>query len=88
MNTMSQLLRLGCRNGSIEISPSGLDLHFPAPDADINPPGLPEGVFGSAQWMAAGLGKLGGASRSTAKSQAAMENGVGGRADRRWIYVR
>ena len=38
----------------IEISPTGLGLHFPALDADIYLPGLLEGVFGSAQWMAAG----------------------------------
>jgi len=62
----------------IEISPSGLGLHFPALDADIYLPGLLEGVFGSAQWMAAGLGKLGGASKSAAKSQAARENGKRG----------
>ena len=64
----------------IEISPTGLGLHFPSLDADIYLPGLLEGVFGSAQWMAAGLGKLGGASKSAAKSQAARENGkLGGR---------
>ena len=63
---------------AIEISPTGLGLHFPALDADIYLPGLLEGVFGSAQWMAAGLGKLGGASKSAAKAQAARENGKRG----------
>ena len=37
----------------IEISPSGLGLHFPAIDADICLPGLLEGFLGSRRWMAA-----------------------------------
>ena len=37
----------------IEISPSGLGLHFPKVDADIYLPALLEGVFGSRRWAAA-----------------------------------
>jgi hypothetical protein len=37
----------------IEISPSGLGLHFPKVDADLYLPALLEGVFGSRRWMAA-----------------------------------
>lgn len=36
----------------IEISPSGLGLHFPAVDADVSVPGLLEGSLGSRSWMA------------------------------------
>jgi len=42
---------------SIEISPSGLGLHFPALDADLYLPGLLEGFLGSRRWMAAQLGQ-------------------------------
>jgi hypothetical protein len=41
----------------IEISPSGLGLHFPAIDADIYLPGLLAGFLGSHRWMATQLGK-------------------------------
>ena len=44
----------------IEISPSGLGLHFPALDADIYLPALLEGIFGSRAWMAARQGANGG----------------------------
>ena len=37
----------------IEISPSGLGLHFPALDADIYLPALLDGFLGSWSWMAA-----------------------------------
>jgi hypothetical protein len=37
----------------VEISPSGLGLHFPALDADICLPALLEGFLGSQEWMAA-----------------------------------
>jgi len=37
----------------IEISPSGLGLHFPKVDADLYLPTLLEGVFSSRRWMAA-----------------------------------
>src|SRR5262250_3293255 len=64
----------------IEISPSGLGLHFPKLDADLYLPALLEGVFGSKRWMAAHLGKTGGRARSAAKSAASRKNGrLGGR---------
>jgi hypothetical protein len=38
------------------------------------------GIFGSSNWMASGLGKLGGSSRSEAKASASRNNGkLGGR---------
>jgi hypothetical protein len=64
----------------IEISPSGLGLHFPAIDADLYLPGLLEGFLGSRHWMAARLGKAGGKVTSRAKAAAVRENGkLGGR---------
>jgi hypothetical protein len=64
----------------VEISPSGLGLHFPAIDADIYLLGLLEGFLGSRRWMAAQLGKAGGRSTSRAKTAAVRENGkLGGR---------
>jgi len=64
----------------IEISPSGLGLHFPALDADIYLPGLLEGFLGSRRWMAAQLGKAGGSVTSRAKTAAVRANGkLGGR---------
>jgi hypothetical protein len=43
----------------IEISPSGLGLHFPKLDADLYLPSLLEGFLGSRRWMAAQLDKSG-----------------------------
>lgn len=63
---------------ALEITPSGLGLHFPKLDADIYIPSLIEGILGSASWMAASMGKTGGAVRSPAKAQAARENGKKG----------
>ena len=63
-----------------EISPSGLGVHFPRIDADIYLPALLEGFLGSKRWMAAELGKRGGAVSSDAKAAAARANGkLGGR---------
>jgi hypothetical protein len=39
--------------GTIEISPSGLGLHFPKLDADLYLPALLDGWFGSKCWTAA-----------------------------------
>lgn len=44
----------------IELSPSGLGLHWPTLDADIYMPALLAGVFGSRSWMAFVLGVKGG----------------------------
>lgn len=38
----------------IEISPTGLGLHWPRLDADVYVPGLLEGALGSRSWMASG----------------------------------
>jgi len=38
---------------TIEISPTGLGLHFPKLDADLYVPGLLEGLRGSKNWMKA-----------------------------------
>lgn len=64
----------------IEISPTGLGLHWPRLDADLYLPALMAGVFGTRRWMAQLMGKAGGHSTSTAKQQAARANGrLGGR---------
>jgi hypothetical protein len=64
----------------IEISPSGLGLHWPELDADLYVPGLIAGIFGTKRWMAAQLGAAGGRVRSEAKAAAVRENGrKGGR---------
>jgi len=64
----------------IEISPSGLGLHFPKLDADLYLPALLEGFLGSKSWAAARLGERGGKAKSDAKAAAARSNGrLGGR---------
>ena len=66
--------------GTIEISPSGLGLHFPKLDADLYLPALLDGWFGSKRWTAARLGERGGHARTAAKRAASRENGkLGGR---------
>ena len=69
---------------AIEITPTGLGLHWPTLDADLYLPALLQGVFGSPRWMAGLLGKSGGLARSVAKVAAARENGrKGGRPRKR-----
>lgn len=64
----------------IEISPSGLGLHFPQLDADLYLPALLQGFLGSRQWMAQAMGKVGGKSVTPQKADAARANGrLGGR---------
>ena len=64
----------------MEISPSGLGIHFPTLDADLYLPGLLEGFLGSKRWMASRLGQTGGVSTTPAKRAAARANGrLGGR---------
>jgi len=58
----------------IEISASGLGIHFPRLAAQLYLPALLLGVFGSKSWMAAQLGAAGGRTRSTAKTTAARRN--------------
>ena len=55
---------------AIEISPSGLGIHFPKLDADLYVPALLEGLLGSRKWMAERLGAAPGKSRSEAKAEA------------------
>ena len=59
----------------IEISPTGLGLHWPRLDADLYLPALMEGIFGSRRWMARMMGRTGGRSTSAAKQSAARANG-------------
>jgi len=64
----------------IEISSSGLGLHWPQLDVDLYVPGLIMGQFGQRKAHAAALGVLGGKAKSAAKAEAARENGkLGGR---------
>jgi Protein of unknown function (DUF2442) len=67
----------------IEITPTGLGLHWPKLDADLYLPGLLNGVFGSPRWMAGAMGRLGGKARSDAKVAAARANGRRGGRPRR-----
>ena len=62
----------------IEITPAGLDLHWPRLDAGLYIPALMQGCFGSKRWMAAQLGAEGGRARSDAKTAAARRNGARG----------
>jgi len=63
---------------AIEISPTGLGLHWPTLDADLYLPGLMSGVFGSPRWMAGQMGQKGGSARTAAKAAAARANGQKG----------
>jgi hypothetical protein len=64
----------------IEVSPTGLGLHWPRLDADLYVPAILQGVLGSGRWMAGLLGARGGRARSPAKTAAARANGrKGGR---------
>jgi len=49
----------------IEISPSGLGVHFPKLDADLYLPALLEGFFGSANWAASKMVQRVGAQEKT-----------------------
>jgi len=64
----------------IEISPSGLGIHFPLLDADLYLPALLKGFLGSRRWMAAQMGKAGGKVSTKEKAAASRRNGkLGGR---------
>lgn len=70
----------------IEITPSGLGLHWPRLDADLYLPALLDGSFGSRRWMAARLGTAGGRARSAAKAASSRANGKrGGRPRKRVV---
>lgn len=68
---------------NIEITPSGLGLHWPQLDADLYVPGLMQGIFGSKAWMVREMGAVGGRVRTAAKAAAARENGKRGGRPRR-----
>ncbi len=64
---------------TIEISASGLGLHWPKLDADLYVPALVKGVLGTKQWMTQ-IGAVGGSATTVAKGAAARANGkLGGR---------
>ena len=64
----------------IEITPSGLGLHFPKLDAHVYLPTLIEGFLNTRRWTAAETASRGGESTSAAKAEAARSNGrKGGR---------
>lgn len=69
----------------VELSPSGLGLHFPTLDVDLSVPALFHQQTGSKQWMAQQLGKAGGSVVSSRKSAAARENGKRGGRPKRLI---
>jgi hypothetical protein len=71
----------------IQITPTGLGLHWPRLDADLYLPGLFEGMFGTRGWMAKTLGKVGGRSTSSAKQEAARINGRRGGRPRKMAHV-
>ena len=60
---------------AIEISPSGLGIHFPKLDVDLYLPALLESMLGSRRWMAMRLGQRGGRAGSAAKAAASRRNG-------------
>jgi hypothetical protein len=61
---------------TIEVSPAGRGLHWPALDADFTVAGLLNGLFGTRSWMARHAGRA----TSSAKAAAARANGrKGGR---------
>jgi Protein of unknown function (DUF2442) len=62
----------------VEVTPSGLGLHWPKLDADVYVPGLLSGVFGTKSWMASVMGARGGKVSSPAKADAARTNGTKG----------
>ena len=70
---------------AIEITPSGLGLHWPRLDADLYVPGLMAGQLGSKRWMAVQLGAAGGSARSPAKAVSSRENGRKGGRPRKMV---
>lgn len=58
----------------VEVVGGGLGLHWETLDLDYTVPGLMNGVFGTAKWMAANAGRA----KSEAKAAAARANGAKG----------
>jgi len=67
----------------IEISPSGLGLHWPSLDVDLYLPSVMLGHKESQRLIAQQLGAAGGRARSRAKAAAARRNGARGGRPRR-----
>lgn len=63
---------------SIEVEGQGLNLHWPALDADLYVPALIAGIFGTEAWMTRELAGRAGRTRSPAKAAAARANGAKG----------
>ena len=59
---------------AVQVSGAGFGLHWEALDLDYTVPGLVNGVFGTAKWMAARAGR----GTSAAKAAAARANGAKG----------
>jgi hypothetical protein len=62
---------------NIEITPSGLGLHWPGLDVDLYVPSLVNGIFGSSNWMKT-IGQRGGRASSERKAASARANGKKG----------
>lgn len=58
----------------VEVQGAGFGLHWETLDVDYTVPGLMNGIFGTARWMAARAGQA----TSNAKAQASRENGKKG----------
>ena len=63
---------------SIEVEGQGLNLHWPALDADLYVPALLAGIFGTEAWMTRELASRAGRATSPAKAAAARRNGTKG----------
>lgn len=59
---------------AVEVSGAGFGLHWEALDLDYTVPGLVNGIFGTAKWMAARAGR----GTSAAKAAASRKNGSKG----------
>ncbi len=63
---------------AVEIDGAGLNLHWPALDADLYVPALVARIFGTRAWMSRELARVAGRTKSPAKSIAARANGAKG----------
>ena len=68
----------------VQITPSGLGLHWESLDADLLIPELMKGIYGTQQWMAE-MGAKGGRAKSSAKAAAARKNGTKGGRPRKQV---
>lgn len=67
----------------IEVDGLGLNLHWPALEADLFVPALVAGIFGTRAWMIRELARQAGRATSPAKAAAARANGAKGGRPRR-----